>query len=74
MQTWVGEYKKPGGQATFTAAQKRATAALPAQNTDHPNLPREWAKARVDALLDKIEREGEDQRVDRRDHQAVAQI
>jgi Ca-activated chloride channel homolog len=60
MQTWVGEYKKPGGQATFTAAQKSVTAALPAQNTDHPNLPREWAKARVDALLDKIEREGED--------------
>jgi Ca-activated chloride channel homolog len=60
MQTWVGEYKKPGGQATFTAAQKSVTAALPAQNIDHPNLPREWAKARVDALLDKIEREGED--------------
>jgi Ca-activated chloride channel family protein len=60
MQTWVGEYKKPGGQATFTAGQKSVTAALPEQNTDHPNLPREWAKARVDALLEKIEREGED--------------
>ena len=41
--------------------QVRSTVALPAQNTDHPQLPREWAKARVDALLDKIEREGEDQ-------------
>lgn len=60
MQTWVGEYKRPGGQATFTAGQKSVTAALPAQNTDHAGLPREWAKARVDALLDKIEREGED--------------
>jgi Ca-activated chloride channel homolog len=60
MQTWVGVYKRPGGQATFTAAQKSVSAALPAQNTDHPNLPRDWAKARVDALLDKIEREGED--------------
>jgi Ca-activated chloride channel family protein len=36
------------------------TAALPAQNTDHPHLPRAWAKARVDALLEKIDREGED--------------
>jgi len=73
MQTWVGEYKNAGAQATFTALQSdpqsntasstlmaRATTALPQQSTDHPNLPREWAKARVDALLEKIEREGED--------------
>jgi Ca-activated chloride channel family protein len=73
MQTWVGEYKNAGAQATFTASQSnpqlnttsgavlaRATTALPQQSTDHPNLPREWAKARVDALLEKIEREGED--------------
>jgi len=33
---------------------------LPAQAADHPNLPREWAKARVDALLEKIDRDGED--------------
>src|SRR5580698_5862358 len=61
MQTWVGEYKKPAAQATFTAQQTRATVPLPAQNTEHEFLPRAWAKARVDALLDKIEREGEDQ-------------
>src|SRR6202041_2363943 len=36
-------------------------APLPAQNADYEFLPRAWAKARVDALLDKIEREGEDQ-------------
>jgi Ca-activated chloride channel homolog len=72
MQTWVGEYKRAGGQATFTASQfspqintapnalARVTTALPEQSTEHPNLPREWAKARVDALLEKIEREGED--------------
>ncbi len=60
MQTWVGQYKNPGGQATFTAANTRATTALLAQTTDHEHLPREWAKARVDALLDKIDREGED--------------
>jgi Ca-activated chloride channel family protein len=39
-----------------------ASAALPAQSTDHPELPRLWAKARVDALLAKIERDGEDQK------------
>jgi Ca-activated chloride channel homolog len=61
MQTWVGEYKKPAAQATFTVQQMRATVPLPAQNTEHEFLPRAWAKARVDALLDKIEREGEDQ-------------
>ncbi len=65
VQTWVGEYRTPGGSATFTARSStgelaRATAPLAAQNTDHGNLPREWAKARVDALLDKIDREGED--------------
>ncbi len=61
MQTWVGEYKKPAAQATFTVQQTRATVPLPAQNTEHEFLPRAWAKARVDALLEKIEREGEDQ-------------
>jgi Ca-activated chloride channel family protein len=61
VQTWVGQYKRPGGQAAFTVRQARATAALPAQDIAHPELPREWAQARVDALLEKIEREGEDQ-------------
>jgi Ca-activated chloride channel family protein len=59
MQTWVGQYKKPGS-ATFTVNQMIATANLPAQNTEHPHIPREWAKARVDVLLEKIERDGED--------------
>lgn len=61
MQTWVGQYKKPAAQATFTAQQARASVPLPANNTEHEFLPRAWAKARVDALLEKIEREGEDQ-------------
>lgn len=61
MQTWVGEYKKPAAQATFTVPQARATVPLPAQNIEHEFLPRAWAKARVDALLEKIEREGDDQ-------------
>ena len=29
---------------------------------EHAQLPRLWARARVDALLEKIEREGEDQK------------
>src|SRR5271170_2511208 len=35
--------------------------SLAAESLDHPELPRLCAKARVDALLEKIEREGEDQ-------------
>jgi Ca-activated chloride channel family protein len=61
MQTWVGEYKKPAAQTAFSVQQMRAAVPLPAQNIEHEFLPRAWAKARVDALLDKIEREGEDQ-------------
>lgn len=68
MATWVGEYNKPLPRAAFTitgirdqqALRISATAALPASDHEHPELPRTWAKARVDALLEKIAREGED--------------
>jgi Ca-activated chloride channel family protein len=68
MATWAGEYKQPVAQATFTvtgirdrqALRLSGTAPLPASGAEHPELPRTWAKARVDALLDKIQREGED--------------
>jgi Ca-activated chloride channel family protein len=68
MATWAGEYKKPQPEVTFTVTGIRdrqafrfsRTAPLPAIGTEHPELPRTWAKARVDALLLKIEREGED--------------
>jgi Ca-activated chloride channel family protein len=58
---WVGQYKNPG-RAEFAMAgtKARSTANLPAQSTENTYLPRAWAKARVDALLEKIEREGED--------------
>jgi Ca-activated chloride channel family protein len=67
MQWWVGQYKQPG-PATFNVRARRENAPLqlsttmnlPASATDHPHLPRAWAKARVDALLEKIDREGED--------------
>jgi Ca-activated chloride channel family protein len=38
-----------------------AAAKLPSESLDHPQLPRLWARARVNALLEKIERDGEDQ-------------
>jgi Ca-activated chloride channel homolog len=68
MATWVGQYKQATPHAAFTVMGVRdgqpvhlsQTAALPASSGEHPDLPRTWAKARVDALLDKIERQGED--------------
>jgi len=65
---WVGQYRNPAPQASFSVTgvrdgapiELRATAPLPATSLDHPHLPRTWARARVDALLEKIEREGED--------------
>jgi Ca-activated chloride channel family protein len=68
MATWAGQYKAPLAQATFTvqgirgqqALRLTGAAPLPAAAAEHPDLPRTWAKARVDALLDKIAREGED--------------
>ena len=67
-QVWVGQYKNPAPSATFTATGQRegrnlsitATAPLPAESLDHEMLPRTWAKARVDALLEKIDQNGED--------------
>ena len=61
VKNWVGEYKRAIPKVDFTARSVHAIAALPAVETKHPELPRMWAKARVDALLEKIEREGEDQ-------------
>ena len=60
MASWVGEYEKPGAPSTFSAGTAGAQVTLPVRSLDHPQLPRTWAKARVDALLAKIDREGED--------------
>jgi Ca-activated chloride channel family protein len=65
---WVGRYQKPAQDVAFTVRGLRdgaslsmsAKASLPGESTEHPQLPRLWARARVDALLEKIEREGED--------------
>jgi Ca-activated chloride channel family protein len=68
-KNWVGQYQRAAQKVAFTvhgtrdgkAATAGATVNLPAQDAQHSELPRLWAKARVDALLEKIEREGEDQ-------------
>lgn len=69
LASWVGRYQKPQDNVSFTvsgvrdgvAIQMTGKTSLPRESLDHPQLPRLWARARVDALLEKIEREGEDQ-------------
>ncbi len=64
---WVGQYKPSSKPLTLTAHATRegatltasASTPLPAANPAHPQLPRLWAQARVNALLDQIDREGE---------------
>lgn len=66
--SWVGQYRAPASATDFTVSgtrdgaplQLRTSAKLPAQSLEHPQLPRLWARVRVDALLEKIERDGED--------------
>ena len=66
--SWVGTYSEPGAETVFSvsgvrsgeAFELQAKVPLPESDLDHPHLPRTWARARVDALLEKIEREGED--------------
>ena len=69
LASWVGRYRKPQENVNFTVHGVRDGAAvpmsgktsLPRESFEHPQLPRLWARARVDALLEKIERDGEDQ-------------
>lgn len=64
---WVGQYNKPVKSAEFRAeGQQQGQAVhaetkteLPAEALEHDQLPRLWAGARVQALLDQIDREGE---------------
>jgi Ca-activated chloride channel family protein len=64
---WVGQYSTPqkkvdfrvDGQQDGRPLRAESKADLPAQALDHDRLPRLWAGARVQALLDQIERDGE---------------
>jgi Ca-activated chloride channel family protein len=63
----VGQYTKPAKSADFRVEGQRQgqvvqaaiKADLPAEALEHDQLPRLWAGARVQALLDQIERDGE---------------
>jgi Ca-activated chloride channel family protein len=69
LASWVGRYEKPQESVRFAVhgvrnggpVQISANSSLPEQSFEHSQLPRLWARARVDALLEKIERDGEDQ-------------
>jgi Ca-activated chloride channel family protein len=69
LSAWVGRYQKPQQDVAFTVRGVRdgtpvemtRKVSLPRESAEHPQLPRLWARARVDALLEKISREGEDQ-------------
>jgi Ca-activated chloride channel family protein len=69
LASWVGRYQKPQETVSFKVHGMRDASSVeltgkvnfPRESFDHPQLPRLWARARVDALLEKIEREGEDQ-------------
>lgn len=69
LPTWVGRYQKAQRDVSFTVRGVRdgkplemsQKTTLPKESAEHPQLPRLWARARVDALLEKIEKEGEDQ-------------
>ena len=64
---WVGQYTKPQKGVSFSVSgnqdgrplKAETTADLPALSLEHDQLPRLWAGARVQALLEQIEREGE---------------
>jgi Ca-activated chloride channel family protein len=65
---WFGRYRSPASAVKLSANGSLAgknlsverTVDFPASETDHTFIPRGWARMRVDALLRKIELEGED--------------
>jgi Ca-activated chloride channel homolog len=68
MAGWVGQYQTPQAGVDFEVRGVRngqslnltKNVALPERAAEHAHLPRLWARARVEALLEKIERDGED--------------
>jgi Ca-activated chloride channel family protein len=68
--SWVGQYTQPNTRLALTmrgvrdgsVVELKQNVSLPQKSLDHPELPRLWAQARVDALLEKIARDGEDQK------------
>jgi Ca-activated chloride channel family protein len=63
---FIGRYSKPAAEVRFALASgilpraaSTLTAALPAEALSARDLPRRWARARVDDLLRRLEAEGE---------------
>jgi Ca-activated chloride channel family protein len=63
---FIGRYSRPASEVRFALASgilprdsSTLTAALPAKALEARDLPRRWARARVDDLLRRIEAEGE---------------
>ncbi len=64
---WIGQYTPGKKDLQLTARGSRegrgfeakASTPLPANDLAHPQLPRIWAQARVNALLEQIDRDGE---------------
>ena len=61
---WFGRYKAPAKNVSFLVTGNQLslekTVDFPEEATEHDFIPRGWARRRVDALLRKIELEGED--------------
>ncbi len=55
---WVGRYAHPS-KTTIELASSNVTASFPERALEARDLPRRWARARVDDLLRRIELEGE---------------
>lgn len=68
MASWIGQYRAPLKGVSVDVRGVRegepfaihGAADLPQKALEHAQLPRLWARARVDALLEKMERDGED--------------
>ena len=58
LSAWVGRYAQPA-KATIEMAGASVPAAFPERALEARDLPRRWARARVDDLLRRIELEGE---------------
>ena len=69
MAAWVGQYEKPRQNVSMSLHglgdtqpfEFQAKVNLPGKSLEHTELPRLWAQARVQALLEQIERDGETQ-------------
>ena len=58
--SWVGDYAAPAKDVGFALTSgAKVRVELPVEALGHPQLPRLWAQARVNALLDQIARDGE---------------